>query len=342
MFIPLGDNLNKRMIPIAGIFLIAVNWLAFCYTCRLWNESVPKRVTYYEVDGEIVLDPSVKTSMDHSPYVKFYDLWGLVPRDLARGNIFSLLTYQFLHAGFFHLLGNMLMFWALVGSLENLIGAQRFVVYYLIWGVCGGLAHALANWGDATPMVGASGAIAGVIGAYFVTFGALSKIRIWTWFGVPLRFSVPASVFVVIWGADQLLGLSDDVESGASGIAWFAHAGGFAAGALTMYLFGHRNQRRLVMGKGGVLEFHDVEQPRPAAESAEDGGVVVIAPEPEPPAPVCTYCGASLADENRIHDRLYRCPAAECARLVMLPGPAAPPRPATRVAEAEPLPTHAE
>jgi membrane associated rhomboid family serine protease len=338
MFLPLGDNISKRMIPVAGIFLIAVNWLAYCYTSRLWNESVPKKVTFYEVDGEIVLDPTVKTALEHSSYVKFYDMWGVVPADLARGNVLSLITYQFLHADLLHLLGNMLMFWALVGSLENLIGAQRFVIYYFIWGVCGGLAHAVANWGDTVPMVGASGAISGVIGAYFVTFGALSKIRILTWFGGPLRFNVPASVFVVVWVADQLLGLSADVEAGTTGIAWFAHAGGFAAGALTMYLFGHHNQRRLVMGKGEVLQLEEVVRPKATPKGADDAGVQVIEPEPAPPAPVCTYCGAALEDANRIHDRLYRCPAPECARLVMLPPPRTRARPVAR-REDEPVPS---
>ncbi|HEV3257638.1 MAG TPA: rhomboid family intramembrane serine protease [Gemmataceae bacterium] len=315
MFIPLGDNVEKRAFPAVGIILIALNCFVYIHTTRLLLGGPPQSADAYEADDAPFTAPAPPPA-----YEKFIRLWGLVPADLAKGNILSLLTYMFLHGDFFHVLGNMLMLWALVGSLENLLGWKAFLGYYLLWGVIAGVTHAVLSWGETTPMIGASGAVSGMIGAYFIAFGALSKIRTLIWIGYPFKVDVPATLFVVVWGAQQLLGLSDAIEEGVTGIAWFAHVGGFAAGALTMHLLRHQTQRRLVTGRGGELLFEEVEPgvngPTEAGQATEAAEAAPVVPE-APPAN-CPHCGTDLNGQTKIHDLLLRCPKPECNRLIFL------------------------
>src|SRR6185503_19450845 len=101
---------------------------------------------------------------------EFITTWGLVPFDLPDGRWERLITYQFLHADIWHLAGNLLTLWVFLASLEAGLGGFRFLCLYLLSGIVGGLAHWAMLPNDATPMIGASGAISGVIGAYFVAF----------------------------------------------------------------------------------------------------------------------------------------------------------------------------
>ena len=148
-----------------------------------------------------------------------------------------------------HILGNMLMLYAFVHTLESTLGLLPFIACYLLWGLVGGLCQAAMDWGQDIPLVGASGAIAGMIGAYTVLYGYDAKIRCLLWLPIPtlifrpIKIDVPAIVFGLVWIGLQLWDASSDPE-GMMGVAWFAHIGGFIAGLLLMkYIFQVKGRR---------------------------------------------------------------------------------------------------
>ncbi|MDD3292873.1 MAG: rhomboid family intramembrane serine protease [Candidatus Pacebacteria bacterium] len=152
-------------------------------------------------------------------------------RDLFNGSLYTILTSMFLHGSILHLLGNMLFLWVFGRNIESKIGSFKFIVFYLLCGIISVLAYALMeDRGNA--LIGASGAISGVLGAYLILFPR-NKIRavvpiivFWT------TASIPAFVFIIIWFVIQLLSLgSDDM------VAYSSHIGGFIAGMLLIKKF---------------------------------------------------------------------------------------------------------
>lgn len=142
----------------------------------------------------------------------------------------GLLTSQFLHADVLHLVFNMLFLWVFGNNIEDRLGRLRFLPFFLICGALAGLAQALSDPGSAVPLIGASGAISGVLGAYLVLY---PKVRVWTvvlpFFFLP--FKLPAWLWLVIYFALQFVYLGDSATSGGGGVAYMAHIGGFVAGA---------------------------------------------------------------------------------------------------------------
>ena len=162
--------------------------------------------------------------------------WGIVPSQL---NLVSLFTSMFLHGGWSHLLGNMLFLWVFGRNLEDLIGSERFIGFYVISGVAAGIMHVIANPYSRTPTIGASGAIAAVMGAYLIKFWR-SDIDTLFWFIFIMRISVPAPYFLIYWFVIQFfngLGSISEVDYTGGGVAWFAHVGGFLAGMGLIKLF---------------------------------------------------------------------------------------------------------
>jgi membrane associated rhomboid family serine protease/Zn-finger nucleic acid-binding protein len=156
-------------------------------------------------------------------------LWMLVPREVLRGeHAWTLLTHGFLHGGWFHLLGNLYFLWIFGDNVEDHLGKRDFSILYLAALVAGGLAYALVNSHSRAPMLGASGAVAGLMGAYLVLF---PRVRLWVMLLV-VRVRVRVVWYLGAWVALQVVMQS----SGARGTAWMAHLGGFAVGALTALL----------------------------------------------------------------------------------------------------------
>jgi membrane associated rhomboid family serine protease len=296
MFLPIGDDIQHRSFPIIPCVLIAVNVLVFAQQIQL--------VVRAEGDQRKV----------QSAVKEHYDTWGLVPKDFKEdGQVVGLLTHIFMHGGVFHLIGNMLVLWAFACSLEVGLGSLTLLGFYVLWGLIGGLAHACMDWSSEVPLIGASGAIAGLIGAYTVLYGYDAKIRCLMWIGWrPIKFNVPAIVFGMGWIGMQLWDASND-PSGISGIAWYAHIGGFFAGASTAWLFRNDTDRELYRDVAGNLSFQDTEEQRKqraqklAKETAAKATDVAAANE-------CPYCHASLAQATEIGTGLWRC--AKCERLV--------------------------
>lgn len=157
---------------------------------------------------------------------------GLIPADL---NFYSLITYQFLHGGWDHLIGNMVFLFLLGFTVEKALGPGRYLLAYLLCGVVAGLTHAAFNWGEAVTLVGASGSVSGLMGMYVAFFG-LKKIRFFYYLGFYFNyFRAPALVILPVWLAKEMY---HHWASGGDGIAYLAHAGGLVAGAALILLLG--------------------------------------------------------------------------------------------------------
>jgi membrane associated rhomboid family serine protease len=138
----------------------------------------------------------------------------------------TLITYQFLHGGILHLVSNMLFLWVFGDNVEDAMGHLKFLIFYLLCGVAGGLVHAALLPSSELPLIGASGAVSGVIAAYLMLH---PRVRVWVLAFRFLPLRVPAAWVLGIWVATQLIMA---VVAPADGVAWWAHIGGMAAGAV--------------------------------------------------------------------------------------------------------------
>jgi membrane associated rhomboid family serine protease len=181
-------------------------------------------------------------SLDEFSRNYFISRYGVVPAHLR---LSTLLTSMFLHGGWSHIIGNMLFLWAFGKSLEDAMGHTKFLAFYLIVGVLAGLVHVAFNSYSSMPTVGASGAIAGVMGAYLLKFPR-AKIHtlIFVLFFVTTT-DLPAAFILVYWFIAQVFsgyGSIAHTNVTDTGVAWFAHVGGFLAGMLMVRLMGTRTR----------------------------------------------------------------------------------------------------
>jgi membrane associated rhomboid family serine protease len=162
---------------------------------------------------------------------QIYFRYAVIPARLIEGDGFiALITAQFLHAGFFHLAGNMLFLWIFGDNLEDKFGHMKFLGFYLLGGVAASLMHVASEPGSPVPLIGASGAIAAVMGGYLLLFPK-AKVDIFIFLIIIFRiFPIPAWLMLGLWFALQMVnGLGNDA---ASGVAYWAHIGGFVVGLI--------------------------------------------------------------------------------------------------------------
>jgi membrane associated rhomboid family serine protease len=215
---PLRDTQPSYSKPVVTITLIVVNILVFLY--------------------EVSLGPFVEN--------EFIATYGLTPDHFSFVNV---LTSMFLHGGWMHVLGNMWFLWIFGDNIEDILGHSKYIVFYLLCGVAAALTQTFFSAGSRVPMVGASGAIAGVMGAYMVKFPE-SRIRTLIFFIFITFVDIPAWVMLIYWFAIQFLnGVGTVGTSAASqgGTAFLAHVGGFLAGILLVNLM--RPQQRYTRRK---------------------------------------------------------------------------------------------
>jgi membrane associated rhomboid family serine protease len=155
----------------------------------------------------------------------------------------TMLTSMFMHGGWLHLIGNMLFLWVFADNVEDSMGRGRFVLFYIVCGVVAALAQALPDPTSQIPMVGASGAVSGVLGAYLLLYPharVLTLIPLGIWFPI---VRIPAGILLTLWFGFQLLSNYLLQEGGKGGVAFRAHIGGFVAGMLLIPLMKHRRVR---------------------------------------------------------------------------------------------------
>lgn len=209
-----------------------------------WQDTVATRsppVVVWLLVVACVLGFLYQSSLPPSLLEPFLRDYALVPaRFLGRhagampGEWIAFLTSMFLHAGWLHLLLNMWTLWIFGPAVEDRLGPLRFLLFYIACGLAAGIAHAFANPDSVVPALGASGAIAGVIGCYARLFPAARLVLIVPVLFIPLFLEVSAVAFAMLWLVLQIvpgvLALGQQTESG--GIAWWAHIGGFVAGRI--------------------------------------------------------------------------------------------------------------
>ena len=209
---PLRDRQPSYSKPVITVLLIVVNILVFLF--------------------EFSLDPYTRNA--------FIFAYGLVPDHFAVTNVF---TSMFLHAGWLHVLANMWFLWIFGDNIEDILGHGKFLLFYLMCGVAAALTQVLASPGSRVPMVGASGAIAGVMGAYMMKFPR-ARIVMGAWFVIIYTFDIPAWLMLIYWFVLQLFGGFDSITasqySHGGGTAFLAHVGGFIAGMVLILLLGTR------------------------------------------------------------------------------------------------------
>lgn len=210
MLYPIGDTqVEGGHRPIATYTLIVINVLIFMY-----EVSLGQRLNGFLLE------------------------YGTIPTEIVRGeDLFTLVTNMFLHGGWMHLIGNMLFLWIFGDNIEAKIGTPRFVIFYLLGGIVASLLHVVFNTSSNIPGVGASGAIAALMGAYLIMFPK-SKIKmiVLIFFRT---FEVPALLFLGLWFGQQFLaGLGSMTQTAdTAGVAWWAHIGGFVFGVAGGFLF---------------------------------------------------------------------------------------------------------
>jgi membrane associated rhomboid family serine protease len=232
--IPLRDANPTRRTPIVTLALIVACFVAFAYELgRLGSGGMEA------LDG-------------------FVTEWGIVPAELTAasatgtalaGEAVTLITSQFLHGGWLHLLGNLLFLWIFGNNVEDRLGRLRFLLFYLVGGAVAGLTQVAIDPGSTIPTIGASGAIAATLGAYLVLFPR-ARITSLVFLGFFYQLiDVPAVIVLVFWFLLQLIdGIASlGVTDAGGGVAFFAHIGGFVFGALVGVVV------RGVGGRGGPV-----------------------------------------------------------------------------------------
>ncbi len=223
--LPVRDTIPSRNPPIVTWVLIVANAVVF-----LFELMMPEPVLQ-----------------------RFFYLFGIVPArythpewawlaGLPVDDYWPFLTSMFLHGGWTHILGNMWTLWIFGDNVEDRMGPVRFLVFYLLCGVAAGIVHWFTNPHSTIPTVGASGAIAGVMGAYFFMFPTSRVIVVAPLLFLPVFFELPAVTYLGFWALTQVfsgtLALAAPEQVG--GVAWWAHVGGFMAGVLLHLFFVRR------------------------------------------------------------------------------------------------------
>ncbi len=220
--IPIRDDNPTTITPVVTVGLIAVNVLVFLYQLSLGGQGGA-----------------------------FVTVFGAVPSALFGGESLSpvpatltVFTSMFLHGGVMHVGGNMLYLWIFGNNIEDVMGHGRFIVFYALCGVAAAYAHAVTAPDSLVPMIGASGAISGVLGAYLLLF---PRARVLTLipFGIFTRMDyIPAAWVLGFWIILQFLNGTLSLGRGGGGVAWFAHVGGFLAGMALIHAFVRRRPGR--------------------------------------------------------------------------------------------------
>jgi len=245
---PISDDnptLRTPMVTFAIIGLNALVWLLvqsagggprfFASLCELG--VIPGELTGAAAGAWVNLGPGASCQLEAQP------AWH------------TLVTSMFMHGGWMHIIGNMWFLWIFGNNVEDSMGRGRFVLFYLLCGIAAALAQILVDPTSPVPMVGASGAIGGVMGAYIVLYPKV-PVRMLIFFGFFVTtYAVPAYLMLGYWFVLQLIGGLPQVGASGGGVAFWAHVGGFIAGVVLIY--GFRNEalvekhRRAILGGRG-------------------------------------------------------------------------------------------
>jgi len=221
--IPLQDLNPRRKPPIITWILILINILVFLYELSLSQEE---RALFFQTWGFV-------------PARFFDNYFAVLTGYHPLSSYLSLFTHLFIHGGWLHLIGNMWTLWIFGDNVEDRLGPIRFLIFYLATGILATLFHSLIYHDSTIPLVGASGAISAVMGAYFMMYPFARILVLIPILFIPFFIEVPAFLYLGLWFLIQFYSglFSLALPGSIGGIAWFAHLGGFLSGALTYKFF---------------------------------------------------------------------------------------------------------
>ncbi len=231
--IPIHDSVRSRSFPYVNVTIIGINFLVFFYELSLGTD---RQISRFMCDwGAIPWQISDAVGQAGPTPLRMFQACPLTQSHSHA--LLTLVTSTFIHAGWLHILGNMLFLWIFGDNVEDAMGHLGYAVFYLLVGIAAGATQVAFNVNDTLPAVGASGAIAGVMGAYLVLFPR-ATIIVLMFCIIPL--AVPAVVLIGLWFLLQLFSGAASVGhavGGSGGVAWFAHVGGFIAGVVLVWIF---------------------------------------------------------------------------------------------------------
>ncbi len=215
--IPLRDTIRSSNFPVVNTLLIVLNVLVYLEQMAQGPGLTRFIVTYGLVPARYTI-----------PEMASY----FTPAQ----QVFSFVSFMFLHGGFLHLLGNMWSLYIFGDNVEDRLGPARYLLFYLLCGFSSGVFHLFTNWNSEIPTIGASGAIAGVMGAYLILYPGSRILTLIPIFFIPYFIEIPAFFFLGLWFILQFLSAAAS-HGRTGGIAWWAHIGGFIAGIVLLKLF---------------------------------------------------------------------------------------------------------
>ncbi|MDF1500425.1 MAG: rhomboid family intramembrane serine protease [Anaerolineales bacterium] len=208
---PIRDTIRSKSFPPVNLVLIAANTLVFLY----------------------------QSSLGEQGFIRIIETYGLVPAQFSISNpfeIFTIFSSMFMHGGWFHLISNMWTLYIFGDNVEDRMGSGRYLIFYLLAGGVAAATHIFFTPDLQQPTVGASGAVAGVLGAYFLLFPRSRVVTFIPVFFFPWFVQIPAFIYLGIWFFSQVAnGLM--IGQAMSGIAWWAHIGGFVTGLVLVRAF---------------------------------------------------------------------------------------------------------
>lgn len=259
--IPISDDNPTRIRPYVVYALIAINILVFIYDHvgatnsfgKLWNWSMVP----YSVLSDVRMTPVINQvgqiiGFSEAPQVGPHPQW------------ITIFSSMFMHSGLVHIGGNMLFLWIFGNNIEDALGHAKFIIFYLVCGVLAAATHiavSMVGRGKYIPTVGASGAIAGVLGAYLILYPqARVRTLVLFWF-VWSSVEIPALLVLGVWFVTQLTGILGTGGQVGGGVAYGAHVGGFIAGVIIILMLGGRKLTR--RGPRRYYRVYDDERPYP-------------------------------------------------------------------------------
>jgi membrane associated rhomboid family serine protease len=211
------DNRGRQSAPVVTWVLIAINVVVFLYELMLSDQDLNRFLTDF----------------------------GVIPQEISNGEGYlGLITSMFLHGGWLHLIGNMLFLWVFGDNVEDVMGHGRYLGFYLLAGIAAGLLQVVTNTASVSPLIGASGAISGLLAAYLVCFPNGRIVTLVTLGIFITTILVPAWLMIGYWIVLQVIqgSLSFGIDADTGGVAWFAHIGGFVAGLVLVFPFRQENR----------------------------------------------------------------------------------------------------
>ncbi len=214
---PIRDTIQSKNVPVVNNSLIGINLVIFVYQISLGPHL-----------NEFIFHYGLVPARFFGPYAH--------PADPLSAKLFTLLSFMFLHGSFWHLLGNMWSLYIFGDNIEDRLGAARYLFFYLACGLASGITHMMLNYHSTAPTIGASGAIAGIMGAYFLLYPHAKVLTLIPIIIIPWFVEIPAFFFLGFWFLMQFINAAGSSLE-ASGIAWWAHIGGFIFGMIFIKFF---------------------------------------------------------------------------------------------------------